>query len=79
MPENIVQIKEIKSSLLKLNKEFNIELVVITDSYFYKFLRSIIKIDTKEYLKKILGNQIKFKHIEWKIDNYFKRLLILIL
>ena len=52
LPENIVQLKEIKSSLLKLSKEFNIELVIITDSYYYKFLRSIIKIDTKKYLKK---------------------------
>ena len=75
MPENIVQIKEIKSSLLKLNKEFNIELVVITDSYYYKFLRSIIKIDTKKYLKKILGDEIQFKHIEWKIDTYFKEII----
>ena len=75
LPENIVQLKEIKSSLLKLSKEFNIELVIITDSYYYKFLRSIIKIDTKEYLKKILGDQIKFKHIEWKIHNYFEQII----
>ena len=32
-----------------MSREFNIELVIITDSYYYKFLRSIIKIDTKKY------------------------------
>ena len=75
MPENIVQLKEIKPSLLKLSKEFNIELIIITDSYYYKFLRSIIKIDTKKYLQKILGDEIQFRHVEWKIDTYFKEII----
>ena len=75
LPENIVQLKEIKSSLSKLSKEFKIELVVITDSYYYKFLRSIIKIDTKKYLQKILGDEIQFRHVEWKIDTYFKEII----
>ena len=58
-----------------MSKEFKIELVVITDSYYYKFLRSIIKIDTKKYLQKILGDEIQFRHVEWKIDTYFKEII----
>jgi len=75
LPENLVQLKQVKLALEKLSQEFNIELVVITDGYYYKYFKSILKIDTKKYLKKILGKNISFKHVDWKIDSYYKEVI----
>ena len=75
LPENLVQLKQVKLALEKLSKEFDIELIVVTDGYFYKYFKSILKVDTKKYLGEILGKNIKFTHIEWKIDSYYKDLI----
>ena len=75
LPENLVQLKQVKLALEKLSQEFDIELVVVTDGYYYKYFKSILKVDTKKYLKKILGKNIKFTHIDWKIDTYYKEVI----
>jgi len=75
LPENLVQLKQVKLALEKLSQEFNIELVVVTDGYYYKYFKSILKIDTKKYLKKILGKNISFTHVDWEIDSYYKEVI----
>lgn len=57
----------IKNSNLR-NK---VKIYFITDLFFYKFMKSLIKVNTHKYLTKILKD-IEFEIHEWTIENLIK-------
>jgi glycosyltransferase involved in cell wall biosynthesis len=68
MPSNLYQLKFIKSTLDRLSKKYNIELHVVTNLEYYKFLGKYLRTSAKKEVNKIFINSVFH---EWEKETIF--------
>ena len=72
LPSNAYQLLSLSQAINNSNIKEKIELHIITDKYFYKFLNKYGKVNTRQFLKAL---KIKTIFHEWSIENLQKVVL----